>query len=179
MQTNPECPHCGAKIEHLSPTGQHATYECGTVFNGYPDKPEIKVQDSCYERQISALRQRLEAATELLREIRDGEVNAECEADKFLRDHEPSELSKLRQQVSACLTRMEVSAAEQNQREQDLIAAEQQTGKLREALEASSRVSNEILTLETPSYGEERNALNEMREMVEDIDDIISKALRP
>lgn len=32
-------------------------------------------------------------ALELLREIRDGEVNAEDEADRFLRDHVPSKLA--------------------------------------------------------------------------------------
>lgn len=37
----------------------------------------------------------LAGATELLREIRDDEVNAQDEADKFLRDHVPSELSKV------------------------------------------------------------------------------------
>lgn len=38
----------------------------------------------------------LDNALELLREIRDNEVNPQDEADKFLRDHQPSELSKLR-----------------------------------------------------------------------------------
>ena len=37
-------------------------------------------------------------ARELLREIRDDEVNAQDEADKFLRDHAPSELSKVTEQ---------------------------------------------------------------------------------
>lgn len=32
---------------------------------------------------------------ELLTEIRDNEVNPQCEADKFLRNHKPSKLSKL------------------------------------------------------------------------------------
>ncbi len=40
-----------------------------------------------------------EAMRELLREIRGGEVNAQDEADKFLRDHEPSELSKMREAI--------------------------------------------------------------------------------
>jgi predicted house-cleaning noncanonical NTP pyrophosphatase (MazG superfamily) len=34
-------------------------------------------------------------ALELIREIRDGEVNAEDEADKFLRDHVPSKLAAM------------------------------------------------------------------------------------
>ena len=37
-------------------------------------------------------------ARELLREIRDDEVNAQDECDKFLRDHVPSELSKVTEQ---------------------------------------------------------------------------------
>lgn len=39
-------------------------------------------------------------ALELLREIRDDQVNAQDEADKFLRDHQPSELSKLRAELT-------------------------------------------------------------------------------
>jgi len=37
-------------------------------------------------------------AREVLRQIRDNEVNPEDEADRFLRDHVPSELSKVREQ---------------------------------------------------------------------------------
>jgi hypothetical protein len=40
-------------------------------------------------------------AKELLREIRDHEVNEADEADKFLRDHVPSELSKARTELAA------------------------------------------------------------------------------
>ena len=43
----------------------------------------------------------LTAAKELLREIRDGEVNAQDEADKFLRDHQPSALSLASARVKA------------------------------------------------------------------------------
>lgn len=39
-------------------------------------------------------------AKELLREIRDHEVNEADEADKFLRDHIPSELSKVRAELA-------------------------------------------------------------------------------
>ncbi len=38
----------------------------------------------------------IQSAKELLRQIRDGEVNAEDEADRFLRDHAPSQLSVLK-----------------------------------------------------------------------------------
>ena len=50
---------------------------------------------------IAELEQQLAAARELLREIRDGEVNAEDEADKFLRDHVPSELKKVKADLEA------------------------------------------------------------------------------
>lgn len=43
----------------------------------------------------------LNAARELLREIRDNEVNAQDEADKFLRDGVCSELSELKKQIVA------------------------------------------------------------------------------
>lgn len=52
---------------------------------------------SCAQCNKSA--KKLEAIRELLREIRDDEVNAQDEADKFLRDHEPSELSKMREAI--------------------------------------------------------------------------------
>ena len=46
------------------------------------------------DSRIATLERELAEAKELLREIRDGEVNPEDEADKFLRDHVCSELSK-------------------------------------------------------------------------------------
>ena len=46
--------------------------------------------------EIATLTAELAGARELLTEIRDGEVNAEDEADKYLRSHEKSELSKVR-----------------------------------------------------------------------------------
>lgn len=52
---------------------------------------------SCAQCNKSA--KKLEAMRELLREIRDDEVNSQDEADKFLRDHEPSELSKMRDAI--------------------------------------------------------------------------------
>jgi len=47
---------------------------------------------------VQELERELAEAREVLREIRDNEVNPEDEADKFLRDHAPSELSKVRDQ---------------------------------------------------------------------------------
>jgi hypothetical protein len=47
---------------------------------------------------IQQLERERDEAREVLREIRDNEVNPEDEADRFLRDHAPSELSKVREQ---------------------------------------------------------------------------------
>jgi len=51
--------------------------------------------------KVTELEAQIEAIRELLREIRDDEVNAQDEADKFLRDHAPSELSKMREAIKA------------------------------------------------------------------------------
>lgn len=51
------------------------------------------------EDAISARDQRIADCEELLREIRDDEVNAEDEADKFLRGVKSSELSKARERI--------------------------------------------------------------------------------
>ena len=50
------------------------------------------------ENTIKEVTEQRDEAREVLREIRDNEVNPEDEADKFLRDHVPSELSKVREQ---------------------------------------------------------------------------------
>jgi len=63
---------------------------------------------------IKSLKQRLADAEDLLRDIRDGQVNSEDEADKFLRDHKPSCYAKL---------------------ERRLAESEATAGKLREVLE--------------------------------------------
>jgi hypothetical protein len=49
-------------------------------------------------KTIDDLTKQRDEAREILREIRDNEVNPEDEADRFLRDHVPSELSKVREQ---------------------------------------------------------------------------------
>jgi len=66
-------------------------------------------------------------AREVLREIRDNEVNPEDEADKFLRDHVPSELSKVREQRDAVTLRL-------GETQERMIDAERQRDKLAEAL---------------------------------------------
>lgn len=52
--------------------------------------------DLVRKTEYDALFQSLCKAEELIREIRDNEINAQNEATKFLRDHQSSELSKLR-----------------------------------------------------------------------------------
>ena len=51
-------------------------------------------------QELNATKDEHDKALELLREIRDDQVNAQDEADKFLRDHQPSELSKLRVELT-------------------------------------------------------------------------------
>lgn len=58
------------------------------------------------KREIDQLIERLAKAEELLREIRDDEVNAQDEADRFLRDHQPSELAKMRAANAELLERL-------------------------------------------------------------------------
>lgn len=55
-------------------------------------------------------------AEELIREIRDNEVNPQDEAGKFLRDHQPSELSKARQELQDAVKRMEAVSQTELQR---------------------------------------------------------------
>jgi hypothetical protein len=71
-----------SEVEHLK-SQLTQTQGCVTISrNGY----------------VQELERELAEAREVLREIRDNEVNPEDEADKFLRDHAPSELSKVRDQ---------------------------------------------------------------------------------
>ena len=51
--------------------------------------------------RIAELEAQLAEARELLTEIRDNEVNAQDEADKYLRNHDKSELSKVRVALEA------------------------------------------------------------------------------
>jgi len=57
---------------------------------------------------------RLREAIELLREIRDNEVNPQDETDKFLRDHQPSELSKARQELDEMKSLLESEKSTRN-----------------------------------------------------------------
>jgi chromatin segregation and condensation protein Rec8/ScpA/Scc1 (kleisin family) len=58
------------------------------------------------KRELDQLLERLAKAEELIREIRDDEVNAQDETDKFLRDHKPSELAKMRADNAELLERL-------------------------------------------------------------------------
>jgi uncharacterized coiled-coil DUF342 family protein len=73
------------------------------------------------------LQRERDEAREVLREIRDNEVNPEDEADKFLRDHLPSELSKVREQRDAVTLRL-------GETQERMIDAERQRDRLAEAL---------------------------------------------
>lgn len=60
---------------------------------------ETQAQNTQLIEQVSRLIREKQTMRELLREIRDDEVNAQDEADKFLRDHQPSELSRMREAI--------------------------------------------------------------------------------
>ena len=93
---------------------------------------------------------RAEQAEELLREIRDGEVNPEDEADKFLRDHVRSKLSEaiaraekaeraietLAKILSSCSRSRNDYAKNFRTSEVGRIKAESERARLREELEA-------------------------------------------
>jgi hypothetical protein len=99
---------------------QHGTCSiCGFVV-----WKERGIQQDC---QYCAALSKLNDATELLREIRDGEVNAEDEADKFLRDHQPSKLSETLAKLDA-----EIVGANNLLKQCDELRA--QLAKCREAL---------------------------------------------
>lgn len=57
--------------------------------------------------ELKMLKSELAMAQEILREIRDGEVNPEDEADKYLRDHIPSELSAARKERDELKAKLE------------------------------------------------------------------------
>lgn len=61
---------------------------------GNDDTIGLEPADDYVLRKLAELRAGQVYALELLREIRDNEVNAQDEADKFLRDHQPSQLAK-------------------------------------------------------------------------------------
>jgi hypothetical protein len=60
---------------------------------------ELREKMEKLERERDDLARWKDDARELFLEIRDDEVNAQDETDKFLRDHEPSELSKMREAI--------------------------------------------------------------------------------
>lgn len=72
----------------------------------YPYQDGDKLIQLVEKRELDQLIERLAKAEELLREIRDDEVNAQDEADRFLCDHQPSELAKMRAANAELLERL-------------------------------------------------------------------------
>jgi chromatin segregation and condensation protein Rec8/ScpA/Scc1 (kleisin family) len=72
----------------------------------YPYQTPEGIIELVEKRELDQLLERLDKAEELIREIRDDEVNAQDEADKFLRDHKPSELAKMRLDNAELLERL-------------------------------------------------------------------------
>ena len=69
----------------------------------YPYMDGDQLIELVEQRKYDDLFKKLCEAEELIREIRDDEVNPQDEADKFLRDQQPSELSKARRELNAAL----------------------------------------------------------------------------
>ena len=69
----------------------------------YPHHTPEGIIELVEQREYDDLFKKLCEAEELIREIRDDEVNPQDEADKFLRDQQPSELSKVRRERDAAL----------------------------------------------------------------------------
>jgi hypothetical protein len=72
----------------------------------YPYQDGDRLIQLVEKRELDQLVERLDKAEELLREIRDDEVNPQDEADKFLRDHQPSELAKMRADNAELIVRL-------------------------------------------------------------------------
>jgi len=72
----------------------------------YPYMDGDRLIELVEKRELDQLLERLSEAEELIREIRDDEVNAQDETDKFLRDHKPSELAKMRADNAELLERL-------------------------------------------------------------------------
>lgn len=113
--------------------------------------------DLVRKTEYDALFQSLCEAEELIREIRDGEVNAQDEAAKFLRDHKPSELSKLRSELAASNASSENELLQMVQA--DNIQLLQQNERL---IDARNKLREELKTtqklLADANRGAERNA---------------------
>jgi len=86
---------------------------------------ELVSENEAWKKEAERWR---DEAREVLREIRDNEVNPEDEADKFLRDHVPSELSKVREQRDAVTLRL-------GETQERMIDAEMQRDRLIKSVE--------------------------------------------
>ena len=72
----------------------------------YPYQTPDGIIQLVEKRELDQLVERLTKAEELIREIRDDEVNPQDEADKFLRDHQPSELATMRADNAELIVRL-------------------------------------------------------------------------
>jgi hypothetical protein len=85
--------HFDAAERELAATKSQLSRICQKGF-GNDDTIGLEPADDYVLRKLAELQAEQTNALELLREIRDDEVNAQDEADKFLRDHQPSKLSE-------------------------------------------------------------------------------------
>lgn len=86
-----------AEVEHLRES-EKAFCDDRNAQRARAERAEAELAKE--RARLDAIIAELASAKELLREIRDHEVNESDEADKFLRDHAPSELSKLRAELA-------------------------------------------------------------------------------
>lgn len=117
--------------------------------------PEFEGVDDLVEcfrllkEERNQLEQELNEAKELLREIRDNEVNAQDEADKFLRDHVPSELSKARAVCAELVTDGNAVTLVES-----LHRVEAERDQLRKALEKINKIRNSIIAHQSCNFSE-------------------------
>lgn len=94
---HPDHPDCqDGRVLHEEPSDTPRTDEAAFVAGPPNDRHDVVtvVFAEQLERELAASQAGQANALELLREIRDDEVNAQDEADKFLRDNQPSKLSE-------------------------------------------------------------------------------------
>ena len=112
-----------------------------TQWNDILRALESAQKDAKELARIAELEAQLAEARELLTEIRDNEVNAQDEADKYLRNHDKSELSKVR---------VALEAAQKDAKEQ-YAAGQRDERKLTQ--EACSEVAAQYPTAAFPENG--------------------------
>jgi hypothetical protein len=98
------------------------------------DKQQLWIEWVSLATERDALAKERDEARELLREIRDGEVNAEDESDKYLRDSQPSELSRVRAERDALATQLKQVSLELDLTKEKLTVWENAASELSVAL---------------------------------------------